>query len=82
MNFGVQILSRNAAADHAHLERRINRFIIFTLQPRDQIGGRYDLADAADAWPLPQMSFQVFGRDRSPDASVSKLILEASASGR
>src|ERR1700730_13689471 len=33
-------------------------------------------------WPLPQISFQAFGLARSPDASVPKLIFDASASGR
>src|ERR1700738_3038815 len=33
-------------------------------------------------WPLPQISFQAFGLARSPDASVPKLIFDASDSGR
>src|SRR6185437_4033629 len=33
-------------------------------------------------WPLPQISFQAFGLARSPEASVPKLIFEASDSGR
>src|SRR5258705_6069424 len=33
-------------------------------------------------WPLPQISFQAFGLARSPDASVPKLIFEASDVGR
>src|SRR6266704_371096 len=33
-------------------------------------------------WPLPQISFQAFGLARSPDASVPKLIFDASESGR
>src|ERR1700738_4247982 len=33
-------------------------------------------------WPLPQISFQAFGRARSPDASVPKLIFDASDTGR
>jgi hypothetical protein len=33
-------------------------------------------------WPLPQISFQAFGLARSPDASVPKLIFDASDCGR
>src|SRR5207244_13211495 len=33
-------------------------------------------------WPLPQISFQAFGFALSPDASVPKLIFDASDSGR
>src|SRR5258706_7887708 len=32
--------------------------------------------------PLPQISFQAFGLARSPEASVPKLILDSSDSGR
>src|SRR5665213_4236520 len=33
-------------------------------------------------WPLPQISFQAFGLARSPEASVPKLIFDASDCGR
>src|SRR3954451_13953430 len=40
------------------------------------------LATMPTPWPLPQISFQAFGLARSPEASVPKLIFEASDSGR
>src|SRR3954451_554183 len=41
---------KDAAARPGHeSQRRIDRVRIFLLEPRDQLGGRQDLADAADA---------------------------------
>src|SRR6266581_5784242 len=40
------------------------------------------LATLPTPWPLPQISFQAFGFALSPDASVPKLILDASDVGR
>src|SRR5204862_8306944 len=40
------------------------------------------LATLPTPWPLPQISFQAFGFARSPEASVPKLIFDASDSGR
>src|SRR5450755_37167 len=51
-------------------QRRINRFVVFFFESRDQFGGGPDFADAADALAAAQISFQAFGLARSPDASV------------
>src|ERR1700743_4033468 len=40
-----------AASRSRKLQCRIDRFGIFPFEPRDQFGGRQDLADAADALP-------------------------------
>src|SRR3954453_18830136 len=48
-------------------QRRIDRFVVFLFEPRDQFGGGHDLADAADALAaapdlLPGLRFCPFTR--------------------
>src|ERR1700681_2453079 len=60
----------SAASAYSFLNRAIN-----------SAAGRI-LPTLATPCPLPQISFQAFGFARSPEASVPKLIFDASDSGR
>ena len=40
---------RDRPGHDEELQRRIDRFVVFLLEARDQFGGRQDLGDAADA---------------------------------
>ena len=58
------------------------RLFVFFFEARDQFRGGHDLAKATYSLAEPQMSFQAFALARSPEASVPKLIFDASDCGR
>jgi hypothetical protein len=70
------------ALDASISERRIDRFVVFLLEARDEFGHRHDLRHAADALAaapdfLPGLRLGAFAT-----ASVPKFILVGSDSGR